>query len=59
MTKENLFDELSRRMFGYNRELIKGTMYLMAYGSARVDPWLANIICNELSAIRREQQRSN
>lgn len=53
---DNLYDQLSARMFGFNRDLIKRELYFMSY-SGPCDPWLANIILTELSAIRREQQK--
>jgi hypothetical protein len=46
----NIWDELSRRCFGFNRELLKRYAYIAAY-SGKNDPWLDHIIKTELEQI--------
>ena len=50
MAKFNFWDELSRRCFGFNRELIKRYVYIRAYGGVN-DPWIDHIIAREMEAI--------
>lgn len=48
----NLYDELSRRCFGFNRDIIKRTIMLHCYGSFDLDPWVVHIIKTELRALK-------
>lgn len=46
----NVWDELSRRCYGFNRQLLKQYAYMLAY-SGDCDPWIAYIIKTELAQI--------
>jgi hypothetical protein len=50
----NLYDELSRRCFGFNRDIIKRVVMLHCYGAFDMDPWLIHIIKTELRALKLE-----
>lgn len=58
MKRDNptLYDELSRRCFGLDREFIKNYVYMMSYSAPGLDPWLCLILTQELSNIRAENQ---
>jgi hypothetical protein len=50
MAKVNIWDELSRRCFGFNRDLLKRYTYMVAY-SGSVDPWIEHIIKTEMEQV--------
>jgi hypothetical protein len=50
----NLYDELSRRCFGFNRDIIKRTLVMHCYRAEGLDPWVVHIIQTELRDLKLE-----
>jgi hypothetical protein len=54
MTHANVYDELSRRLYGFSRDIIKRTVLLHCYRAGDLDPWLVHLIKTELHNIEQE-----
>lgn len=54
MEKPNLYDELSRRLYGFSREIIKRTLVMHCYRADNLDPWLVHLILTEMRAVKFE-----
>lgn len=53
-TRPNLYDELSRRLYGFSREIIKREFYKIAYSDDSGDPWTTHLIRTEFRKIMAE-----
>lgn len=51
--KPNVWDELSRRFYGANREYLKAVVYRQIY-SGTTDPWLDYMVRAELNQMMEE-----
>jgi len=49
----NIWDELSRRFYGANRELLKRVALKAAYGG-ETDPWLDHMVIAEVERMEEE-----
>lgn len=43
----SIYDEISRRLNGFSRELIKREVYLSAYSAPPADPWVRHLVLQE------------
>lgn len=51
----NVYDELPRRLYGFNRDLIKRAIIMRCYSAEDLDPWLVHVIRTELNAMMLEE----
>lgn len=54
MQQPNVWDELSRRFYGLNRNFLKRATLEMIYGG-ETDPWLDHLIATELDTMMKEE----
>lgn len=52
----NIWDELSRRFYGANREYLKRVALMLCYGGS-VDPWLDHMVRMELADLLQKGPR--
>lgn len=50
----NVWDELSRRFYGANRNFLKRTVLMATYGG-ETDPWLDRLLRQELNQMMSEE----
>lgn len=53
MTQPNIFDELSKRFYGADRNFLKRAVLMAVYGG-ETDPWLDHMLRAELAKIEEE-----
>jgi hypothetical protein len=54
--KENIWDELSRRFYGANREYLKRVALKLCYSGSE-DPWLDHMVRAELQDLLKKGPR--